>query len=132
MRQMAWLKASHGAISPLALVLLSACATPPTAPSDPKHVDPSTSFVGPNGGAAYLMECFNGLQDTNSAYGCYQRAKDACPNGYTIFDSIDKVDGSVSSGSGFVNSSHSIAFECKDQSRPASANEKHVPSPMMK
>jgi hypothetical protein len=94
-------------ISSLAVVLLSACATPlPTAPLDPKHIDQSTKFVGPNGGAAYLMQCFDGV-------GCYQRAREACSNGYMIFDSIDNAYGSTTNGSGFVGSNHYIAFECK-------------------
>jgi len=87
--------------------LLSACVTAlPTAPLDPKHLDQTTSFVGPDGGAAYLMQCFDGI-------GCYQRAKEVCPNGYTIFDSIDSATGSISNGGGIVSSGHYIAFECK-------------------
>jgi hypothetical protein len=88
-------------------VLLSACATPlPTAPLDPKHPDPSTTFVGPNGGTAYLMQCFDGV-------GCYQRASETCANGYVIFDSIDSASGSITGGNGLVGSNHYIAFECK-------------------
>ena len=95
------------AISSLVVVLLSACATPlPIAPLDPKHLDHSTNFVGPNGGTAYLMQCFDGV-------GCCQRAREACSNGCMIFDSIDSANGSITNGGGFVGSSHYIAFECK-------------------
>jgi hypothetical protein len=45
--------------------------------------------------------------------GCYQRAREACRGDYTIFDSIDSTDGSVTNGGGFVGSGHYIAFECK-------------------
>jgi hypothetical protein len=94
-------------ISSLVVVLLSACATPlPTVPLDPKHLDQSTNFIGPNGGPAFLMQCFDGV-------ACYQRAREACSNGYTIFDSIDSANGSITNGGGFVGSSHYIAFECK-------------------
>jgi hypothetical protein len=94
-------------VSLLVASLLSACATPlPTAPLDPKHVDPSTTFIGPNGGTAYLMQCFDGV-------GCYQRAKEVCSNGYVIFDSVDATDGIVTNGGGSVGSRHYIAFECK-------------------
>ena len=84
----------------LLAVLLAACAASPmpTAPLDPQHLDQSQKFVGPNGGTSYLMQCFDGV-------GCYQRAKEACPSGYTIFDSIDRY-----LGSGI--SLHYIAFEC--------------------
>jgi hypothetical protein len=94
-------------ISSLVVVLLSACATPlPTAPLDPKHLDQSTNFVGPNGGTAYLMQCSDGV-------ACYQRAREACSNGYMIFDSVDSTSSSIANGGGFVSSSHYIAFECK-------------------
>jgi len=94
-------------VSSLIIVLLSACATSlPTAPLDPKHLDQSTSFIGPNGGTAYLMQCFDGV-------GCYQRAREACTNGYTIFDSIDSAGGNITNGSGLVGSGHYISFECK-------------------
>jgi hypothetical protein len=73
---------------------------------DPKHLDQSTTFVGPNGGTAYLMQCFGGV-------GCYQRAREACSHGYMIFDSIDSANGSIANGGGFVGSGHYIAFECK-------------------
>jgi hypothetical protein len=93
-------------ISLLIVVLLSACATPlPTAPLDPKHLEQSKTFVGPNGGTAYLMQCFDGV-------GCYRRAREVCANGYTIFDSIDSAEGSITSGGGLIGSSHYIAFEC--------------------
>jgi hypothetical protein len=96
------------AITSLVVILLTACATAlPTAPLDPKHLDQTGSFVGPNGGTAYLMQCFDGV-------GCYQRASEACSHGYVIFDSIDNTNGAISSGSGFVGSSHYIAFECKN------------------
>ena len=62
---------------------------------DPKNVDPSYRFVGPDGGTAYLMQCFDGV-------GCYKRAREVCPGGYTIFDSIDTTGGG-----------HYIAYECK-------------------
>lgn len=94
-------------VGALGAVLLSACATSlPTAPLDPRHIDQATKFVGPNGGAAYLMQCFDGV-------GCYQRAREACSSGYTIFDSIDSANGSITNGGGFVGSNHYIAFECK-------------------
>jgi hypothetical protein len=94
-------------IGSFVVVLLSACATSlPQAPLDPRHLDQSTNFVGPNGGTAYLMQCFDGV-------GCYQRAREVCSNGYTIFDSIDSANGGISGGSGSVSSSHYIAFECK-------------------
>jgi hypothetical protein len=94
-------------ICALVVVLVSACTTSlPIAPLDPKHLDQSPSFIGPNGGAAYLMQCFDGV-------GCYQRAREACANGYTIFDSIDNTSGTVANGGGFVGSAHYIAFECK-------------------
>jgi hypothetical protein len=94
-------------IGSLVVVLLSACASSlPRAPLDPKHLDQSTNFVGPSGGTAYLMQCFDGV-------GCYQRAREVCPNGYMIFDSIDSATGSVTGGSGSVASNHYIAFECK-------------------
>jgi hypothetical protein len=94
-------------ISSLVVVFLSACATSlPIAPLDPKHLEKAATFVGPNGGTAYLMQCFDGV-------GCYQRAREVCSNGYMIFDSIDSTSGSVTTGSGSVSSSHYIAFECK-------------------
>jgi hypothetical protein len=94
-------------ISSLVVILLSACATPlPTAPLDPKHLDQAKNFVGPNGGTAYLMRCFDGV-------GCYQRAREVCSNGYTIFDSIDSSIGVIANGGGSVSSEHYIAFECK-------------------
>jgi hypothetical protein len=94
-------------IGSLVVVLLSACATPlPTTPLDPKHLDQSTNFIGPNGGTAYLTQCFDGV-------GCYQRAREACSNGYTIFDSIDSASGNITNGGGMVGSGHYIAFECK-------------------
>jgi len=83
--------------------LCSACSALPTAPLDPKHIDPSFHFMGPSGGDAYLMQCFDGV-------GCYRRARELCSNGYTIFDSIDSAGG----GAGFpVESGHYIALECK-------------------
>jgi hypothetical protein len=95
------------AMTSLVVILLTACATAlPTAPLDPKHLDQTSSFVGPNGGTAYLMQCSDGV-------GCYQRASEVCSNGYVIFDSIDSTNGAISSGSGFVGSEHYIAFECK-------------------
>lgn len=94
-------------IGVVVVALLSACATPlPTVPLDPKHLEQEKTFVGPSGGTAYLMQCFDGV-------GCYQRAREVCANGYTIFDSIDRTDGNVSNGGGFVGSAHYIAFECK-------------------
>ena len=100
-------RVSMRVISSLVAILLTACATPlPTAPLDPKHLDQTTNFVGPNGGTAYLMQCSDGV-------GCYQRASEACSNGYVIFDSIDSANGFISNGGGFVGSSHYIAFECK-------------------
>ena len=75
-------------------------------PLDPKNLDQSTHFVGPNGGTAYLTQCDDGV-------GCYQRARGACSNGYTIFDSIDSAYGVIANGGGSVASSHYIAFECK-------------------
>jgi len=101
------MKIRMGFVASLCAALLSACVSAlPTAPLDPKHIDQATKFVGPNGGTAFLMQCFDGV-------GCYQRAREACANGYTIFDSIDNVSGSTTNGSGFVASSHYIAFECK-------------------
>jgi hypothetical protein len=76
------------------------------APLDPNHLDQTPSFIGPNGGTAYLMQCFDSV-------GCYQRARQACSNDYVIFDSIDNASGNVASGGGIIGSSHYIAFECK-------------------
>jgi hypothetical protein len=75
-------------------------------PPNPKHLEQTKNFVGPEGGTAYLMQCFDGI-------GCYERAREACAKGYTIFDSIDSTNGSITTGTGFVGSSHYIAFECK-------------------
>jgi hypothetical protein len=89
----------------LFLAVLSACSSAlPMAPLDPQHIDPSVQFDGPNGGAAHLMQCFDGV-------GCYKRARDVCPGGHTIFDSIDRSSGGSSGFS--VSTAHYIAFECK-------------------
>lgn len=95
-------------ISLLVVALLSACASSPLPihPLDPKNLDQSTQFVGPNGGTAYLTRCDDGV-------GCYQRAREACSKGYAIFDSIDSASGTISNGGGVVSSFHYIAFECK-------------------
>jgi len=87
----------------LLVIGLSACASSlPIAQLDPHNIDPSAQFIGPSGGAAYLMTCFDGV-------GCYKRAREVCSGGYTIFDSIDTSGGT----GGMTSSSHYIAFECK-------------------
>lgn len=78
----------------LLVVSISACAS-----VRPNQIDPSRTFIGPSGGTAYIMQCF-----WNDA-SCYKKAREVCPSGYTIFDSIDDTN----SGTSF----HYIAYECK-------------------
>ncbi len=86
-------------IASIIVILLSACATPITAaPPQPKQGDLSNAFVGPNGGTAYLLQCFD-------LEACYQRARQICAGNYVIFDSID-----TPVGDGYR---HYISFECK-------------------
>ena len=80
----------------LAALALSACTTKPQ------------QFRGPNGRAAYSMECGSSLDD------CYKKAGEACPNGYDI---IDRASGTVAIpvyGGGIVAApQHTLAIECK-------------------
>jgi hypothetical protein len=81
------------------VVSISACTS-----TSPSQINPSPSFIGPNGGTAYLMRCVW----SDAAWGvapCYKRAREVCPSGYTIFDSIDDSN----NGTSF----HFIAYECK-------------------
>ena len=81
------------------VVSISACTS--IAPNPP---EPSPSFIGPNGGTAYLMRCVW----SDAVWGvavCYKKAREVCPSGYTVFDSIDDTN----NGTSF----HYIAYECK-------------------
>ena len=80
------------------VVASSACSGLPGS-TGPNTIDPGSSFIGPNGGPAYLMPCFWSSRE------CYKRAREVCPSGYTIFDSIDD--------SNHGSSGHYIAYECK-------------------
>jgi len=77
-------------------ISISACSASPLAPD---QIDPEKSFIGPNGGPAYMMAC-----DWGQAK-CFKRAREICPSGYTIFDSI--------SDSTADFPFHYIAYECK-------------------
>lgn len=80
------------------LVLLSACAS----------IEP-VSFKGPSGNPAYSMQC-SGMGRT--LQGCYQKAGELCPGGYTIVDRASSVVGVPFRGSMMIAPQHSLAIEC--------------------
>jgi len=86
-------------VAVLGAVLLASCAI------EPKR------FVGPNGKAAYSMEC-SGMGRTLEA--CYQKAGEICPVGYNIINSTSGTVAVPVYGGGIVAvPDYGLAIECK-------------------
>jgi len=83
----------------LSLVLVTSCAS----------IEPKP-FRGPNGNAAYWMEC-SGMGRTLDA--CYEKADELCQRRYVIVDMVTEII-AVPVHSGFIPTPfHSIAVECR-------------------
>lgn len=82
----------------LGALLLTGCA----------HNIDAQQFSGPNGRAAFTMDCGAKTQ------ACYQKAGELCPGGYNI---VDRASGTVAVpvyGGGFIAAPrHSLTIECK-------------------
>jgi len=63
-------------------------------------------FRGPNGKPAYSMTCSGGGRTMD---GCYKKAGELCPEGYSIVDRTSSVVGS----GGSVVTRQGMAIECK-------------------
>lgn len=64
-------------------------------------------FKGPNGRAAFSLECGNNLS------ACYEKAGEVCPNGYDI---LDRASGTVAvpvRGGLIAAPQYTLAIECK-------------------
>lgn len=67
----------------------------------------ATPFNGPDGRAAYAVECGNSLD------ACYQKAGELCPTGWTM---VDRATGTVMvpiNGMLWAAPKHSLSVECK-------------------
>jgi len=67
-------------------------------------------FRGPNGNIAYSMKC-SGMGRTLD--GCYKKAGELCPAGYTIIDRATGVVAVPVSGGFIAAPQHNLAIECK-------------------
>jgi hypothetical protein len=67
-------------------------------------------FKGPNGNSAYSMNC-SGFG--RSLVGCYQKAGEICPEGYTIIDRSSSVAAIPMNGSFVIAPRQGLAIECK-------------------
>ena len=87
------------ALISLALVLVTSCAS----------IEPKP-FRGPNGNAAYSMEC-TGMGRTLDA--CYKKADELCPRRWVFVDMVTEMN-AVPVGNGFIFEPwYSIAVECR-------------------
>lgn len=69
-----------------------------------------TAFRGPNGGAAFVMQC-SGMGRTLEA--CYQKAGELCPNGYNVVDARTGTAAVGNSGWMVAAPQRSLAVECR-------------------
>jgi hypothetical protein len=65
-----------------------------------------TPVRGPDGETAHLIKC-------TRTEGCYERAAELCPDGYVVRTGGSVVSGSVSGGSGYVQSTSEVLVSCK-------------------